>query len=160
MPSTPGAWDGIDINEEHIDVLRHHRKFSLVELDVACVPGTENSPTPRDAEVVVFDEHFARGLGLPASHFFFGFLMHYSVQPYHLGPNAVLQLAGFVTLCEGFLGIEPRLDLWCRLFFFKQWPVKDKATGEMRMTPCGAALVYHRFESGFPQLPLQDLVKN
>ncbi|KAE8798987.1 hypothetical protein D1007_25712 [Hordeum vulgare] len=78
---------------------------------VARVPGAENSPTPREEEVVVFDEHFHRGFGLPASNFFSNFLIFVGLQPHHLAPNAILQLVAYVVLCEGFLGIDPHLDL-------------------------------------------------
>ncbi|KAE8790137.1 hypothetical protein D1007_35654 [Hordeum vulgare] len=132
ISSTHGAWDGSDIVEEHIEVLRHHRrKLSSAELIAAHIPGRENSPAPQEGEVVVFVGHFARGLGLPASRFFSGFLMHYGLQPHHLAPNAILQLAAFFTLCEGFLGIKPRLNLWHPLFFFKQSSVQDPDTGRM-----------------------------
>ena len=30
----------------------------------------------------------------------------------HLHPNSVLQLAGFMVVCEAFLGIEPNKDLF------------------------------------------------
>ncbi|KAE8806916.1 hypothetical protein D1007_17011 [Hordeum vulgare] len=36
----------------------------------------------------------------------------------------------------------------------------DKATDVKWMTPCGAALLYHRSGSGFSKIPLQDSVKN
>ena len=39
---------------------------------------------------------------------------------HHLGANPVMQLAGFTMLCEGYLGLEPDIDLWVRLFFLKQ----------------------------------------
>ncbi|KAE8814494.1 hypothetical protein D1007_08005 [Hordeum vulgare] len=111
MSSTRGAWDGSDIDEEHIDILRHRRKLPLTSLVAARVPGAENSPNPRGGEVVVFAEHFAQGLGLPASRFFAHFLMYYHMQPLHLAHDTVLQLSAFVTLREAFLGIESRLDL-------------------------------------------------
>ncbi|KAE8809977.1 hypothetical protein D1007_13296 [Hordeum vulgare] len=82
--------------------------------------------------------------------FFSSFLMNYGHEPHHLAPNIVLQLSAFVTLCEGFLGIETLLDLWHRLFFFKQPLVTDKGTDEKWMTPCGSALVYHCSRSDFP----------
>ncbi|KAE8775924.1 hypothetical protein D1007_51495 [Hordeum vulgare] len=156
MSSTHGAWEGSNINVEHIEVLYHYRKLPSVTHIAERVSESENSPSPWQGEVVVFAENFARGLGLSARRFFSGFLMHYGVQPHHLAPNIVLQLVAFITLCEGFVGIEPRLDVWCWLFFFKQSSVKDKATNKMWMTPCGVALVYHRSGSGFPELPLQD----
>ncbi|KAE8810949.1 hypothetical protein D1007_12304 [Hordeum vulgare] len=86
--------------------------------------------------------------------------MHFGLQQHHLAANTVLQLAAYITLYEGFLGIELRLDLWRRLFFFKQQSVPDGTVGTKRMTVYDATLVHHRTLSGFPKLPLQDSVKN
>ncbi|KAE8818800.1 hypothetical protein D1007_03401 [Hordeum vulgare] len=52
-----------------------------------------------------------RGFGLRASSFFSEWLHFFSLQPHHMAQNAILQLSAFLVLCEGFLGIEPRLDL-------------------------------------------------
>ncbi|KAE8792494.1 hypothetical protein D1007_32963 [Hordeum vulgare] len=90
------------------------------DLVAARVPGAEAAPTPEKGEVVVFEEHFYRGFGLPASDFFARFRSFLGLQPHHLAPNAILQLAAFIVFCEGFIGIEPRLELWRKLFFFKQ----------------------------------------
>ncbi|KAE8774312.1 hypothetical protein D1007_53338 [Hordeum vulgare] len=122
------------------------------------IPDGERSPTPRDGEVVVFKENFYRGFRLPASEFFLSFLTFFGFQPHHLASNVVLQLAAFVVLCEGFVGTEPLLDLWRKLFFFKQQSVPTDKPG-VKMTPCGAALVHHWLTSGFPKLPLQESVK-
>ncbi|KAE8790308.1 hypothetical protein D1007_35461 [Hordeum vulgare] len=128
------------------------------------IPGAETAPTPKEGEVVVFDEHFYRGFGLPTSNFFANFLTFFGLQPHHLAPNAILQLVSFVVVCEGFLGIEPRLDLWQSLFFFKQQSIKmdkaevEKLMGPRPMTPCGAALVHHQTKCGFPEMPLHDSI--
>ena len=60
---------------------------------------------------MVFNEHFYRGFGLLASAFFSEWLRFFGLQPHHLAPNAILQLSAFVVLCEGFVGIEPCVDL-------------------------------------------------
>ncbi|KAE8795311.1 hypothetical protein D1007_29807 [Hordeum vulgare] len=160
-----GAWLGNDICVGHIEALFHHRMLPPASLVAVRLPGAQVAPIPKEGEVVVFEEHFYRGFGLPESNFFAHFLTFFGLQPHHMVPNAILQLASFVVPCEGFLGIEPRLDLWQKLFFFKQQSVKmDKAEaaklkGPRPMTPCGAALVHHRTTSGFPQMPLQDSIK-
>ncbi|KAE8780392.1 hypothetical protein D1007_46473 [Hordeum vulgare] len=156
---TRGAWDGSDVGAEHIEFLHHRHKLPLTELVAARLPGAENSLSPKAVEVVVFAEHFALGIGLMASNLFFIFLTHFGLQQHHLAANAVLQLGTYVTLCKGFLGIESRLDLWRRLFYFKQQSVTHGVTDHKLMTPCAAALVHHRTGSGFPKLPLQDSVK-
>ena len=107
-----GAWLGSDICDGHIEALRQRRLLPPASVVVARVLGAENSPTPREGEVVVFDEHFYRGFGLPVSNFCSNFLIFFGLQPHHLAPNAILQLAAYVVPCEGFLGIEPRLYLW------------------------------------------------
>ncbi|KAE8809971.1 hypothetical protein D1007_13290 [Hordeum vulgare] len=160
-----GAWVGSDICDDNIEALRYRRMLPPATIVAAWVPGAEAAPTPAEGEVVVFEEHFYHGFGLPASDFFACFLTFFGLQPHHLVPNIILQLASFVVLCKGFLGIEICLDLWQKLFFFKQQSVKmDKAEaaklkGPRPMTPCGATLVPHRTTSGFPQMPLQDSIK-
>ncbi|KAE8779961.1 hypothetical protein D1007_46999 [Hordeum vulgare] len=115
------------------------------------LPDGEVSPTPQDCEAVVINEHFAHGFGLPARNFFSRFL---GLKLHHLTANAILLVAAFVRLCEEFLGIEPRLDLWRHLFFFKQQLVPDGTSDNMKRTACGAALVHHQTNSGFPKVPL------
>ncbi|KAE8819652.1 hypothetical protein D1007_02301 [Hordeum vulgare] len=79
MYMTRGAWDGSNVDEEHIKFLRYRRKLPSAEFVAARVPGAENSPAPQAGEVVVFAEHFARWFGLPASDFFFRFLTHFGL---------------------------------------------------------------------------------
>ncbi|KAE8785356.1 hypothetical protein D1007_40946 [Hordeum vulgare] len=110
--SLQGAWLGSEICEGRIEALRHHRLLPPASQVLVRIPSDEAAPTPAVGEIVVFDEHFYRGFGVPASYFFSEWLHFFGLQPHHLAPNAILQLSAFVVLCEGFLGIEPRLDLW------------------------------------------------
>ncbi|KAE8811066.1 hypothetical protein D1007_12219 [Hordeum vulgare] len=80
-----GAWLGSDIYDVHIEALRHCRLLPPASVVAARVPGAENSPTPREGEVVLFDEHFYRGFGLPASNFFANFLIFFGLQPHPSG---------------------------------------------------------------------------
>ncbi|KAE8792595.1 hypothetical protein D1007_32898 [Hordeum vulgare] len=163
--SSQGAWLGSEIRKGHIKALRHHWLLPPASQVLVRIPSAETAPTPAVGEVVVFNEHFYRGFGLPTSSFFSEWLHFFGLQPHHLAPNAILQLSVFVVLCEGFLGIEPRADLWQSLFFFKQQSIPmekaelEKLPGPRPMTPCGVALVHHRSKSGFPQLPLQESIK-
>ncbi|KAE8819258.1 hypothetical protein D1007_02753 [Hordeum vulgare] len=111
-----GAWEGSEVIDGHIEVLRQHRMLPLAERVEVRLPAAKGSPTPRDGEVVVFKEHFFHGFRLPASEFFSRFLVFFGLQPHHLAPNGCLHLTSYVTLCEEFLGIEPRRDLLCQLF--------------------------------------------
>ncbi|KAE8771767.1 hypothetical protein D1007_56312 [Hordeum vulgare] len=109
--SSQGAWVGSDICEGHIEALRHQRLLPPASKVVVRIPGAETAPTPAVGEIIVFDEHFYTGFGLPASSFFSEWLHFFGMQPHQLASNAILQLSAFVVLCEGFLGIEPCLDL-------------------------------------------------
>ncbi|KAE8801313.1 hypothetical protein D1007_23103 [Hordeum vulgare] len=159
------AWLGSEICDDHIEALRHRCMLPPASLVTVRIPEAEAAHTPQEGEIVVFDKDFYWGIGLPATTFFSNFLTFFGLQPHHLAPNAILQLASFVVLCEGFMRIEPRLDLWQSQFFLKQQSKKmdkaelDKLDGPRPMTPCGATLVHHRSKSGFPQLPLQESIK-
>ncbi|KAE8786603.1 hypothetical protein D1007_39512 [Hordeum vulgare] len=154
-----GTWEGIIVMEEHIDNLRHCRMLPPAELVAARVPAGEGSPAPQAGEMVVFLEHFFRGFGLLASDFYNSFLVHYGLQPHHLAANVMLQLAAYVSLCEAFLGIEPRLDLWRPFFYFNQKSVLDDTAKGKKMSNYDGALVHHRTAFGFLKLPVQDSVK-
>ena len=56
------------------------------------------------------------GFAILASDFFRGCLRRYGVQLQYLPPNTVLQLAGFILVCEAFLGIAPNKDLFWKVF--------------------------------------------
>ncbi|KAE8812703.1 hypothetical protein D1007_10190 [Hordeum vulgare] len=153
------AWEGNGVTDGHIEVIHHSRMLPSMELVAVRLPDAEGSPIQRDGKVVVFKEYFFSGFALPPSNFFSRFLVHFGLQPHHLASIHVLQLTAFVTRCEGFVGIEPRLDLLHQLFFFKQQSTPTDVPDIMKMTLCGSALVHHRPASGFSKLPLLDLVK-
>ncbi|KAE8796329.1 40S ribosomal protein S5-1 [Hordeum vulgare] len=117
--SSHRAWLSSEICGGRVEALRHRRMLPPASQVSVRIPGAETAPTPEGGEIVVFNEHFYKGFGLPASPFFSNWLNFFGLQPHHLVPTAILQLSAFVILCEGFLGIEPRLDLWRSLFFFK-----------------------------------------
>jgi hypothetical protein len=45
-----------------------------------------------------------------------GLCYHYGVELHNFAPNAILQAATFVDVCEGFLGIPVNWDLWVHLY--------------------------------------------
>jgi hypothetical protein len=64
---------------------------------------------------VTFHEH---GFSVPASRFIRGVLFAYGLQPQHLNPNNIQQMAAFEVMCEGFLGIGAHWHLFQYLFRF------------------------------------------
>ena len=45
-----------------------------------------------------------------------GLLNEWGLELHHLNPTGVLHIAGFVTVCEAFLGMEPHADFFPQLF--------------------------------------------
>ena len=62
---------------------------------------------------LTFHEH---GLGYPAHWFLRGLLNEWDLELQHLNPIGVLHIAGFITVCEAFLRMEPHVDFFRRLF--------------------------------------------
>ena len=76
----------------------------------------ESVPNPSQGERVCLVPYLIRGLGFPIHPFLRGLLEFYSLQLHNLTPASVLHIAGFVALCELFLGIKAHFTLWKRLF--------------------------------------------
>ena len=86
----------------------------------------EAFPTPDTHEIVVFTHFFYGGFALPTSRFFRGILEFYRINIYHLNLYSIVHIANFIHLCEVFLGIWPNFALFCRIFFLKPQPNKNK----------------------------------
>ena len=84
----------------------------------------EDFPQPRPSKMVMFVDFHVRGLGFPVHNFFHGLLHVLGIELQHLNPNGVLQVAGFVVVCEGFLGINPHASLFLRVFEIRTRRVK------------------------------------
>ena len=74
-------------------------------------PRREEFSQPRPDEVVSFLTFHERGLGYPAHWFLHGLLNEWGLELQHLNPMGVLHIAGFVTVCKAFLGMEPHAIL-------------------------------------------------
>ena len=57
-----------------------------------------------------------RGVGFPIHPFLRGLLEFYRIQLHHLIPNSILHIAGFIALCEMYLGCEAHFGLWRKYF--------------------------------------------
>ena len=78
----------------------------------------ESTPNPSKGERVCLVPYLIRGLGFPIHPFLCGLLEFYVLQLHNLTPSSILHIAGFVALCELFLGVEPHFALWKR---FSAW---------------------------------------
>ena len=72
----------------------------------------EAVPRPRADEVVSFLAFHEPWLGYPMHWFLHGLLNEWGLELQHLNLTRVLHVAGFITVCEAFLGMEPHMDLF------------------------------------------------
>jgi hypothetical protein len=71
--------------------------------------------------LVVFEDFYQRGFGLPAHPFMRKLLAYYGISLVHLNPNSILHLSIFINLCEAYLGIEPHFNLFRCFFHLKSF---------------------------------------
>ena len=152
-----GDWDGSLVHMDHIEFLRKTRRLlGKDQVRVCLAPVREIMLEPEEGERVVFRSHFLRGIGLPASAFFRSFLDFYQLQPHHLTPNTVVLLSAFVTLCEGYLGVLPTLELWGEFF---QSKLATRSQGVQAHTGAFIASRRSGADNPFPVITLIQSVK-
>ena len=79
-------------------------------------------------------------LTVPPHLFFRGLLRHYQIELQHLNPNGIQHIAAFITMWEGYLGIEPHFKLWrC---FFSISLVKKKERGRETLVSMGCVGIH------------------
>ena len=83
-------------------------------------PEGESYPDPRAGEIVVFEDYFKRGFGVPVHPFLQGFLLYYEIGICNLHPNSILLISTFINFCEAYVGIEPHFDLFHYLFYLRK----------------------------------------
>ena len=76
----------------------------------------ESCPNASKGERVSLVPYLLRGLGFPIHPFLRGLLEFYGLQLHNFTPASILHIAGYVALCELFLGCEAHFELWRRLF--------------------------------------------
>jgi hypothetical protein len=98
--------------------------------------------------------HVERGLSMPPSSFFTNLLKFYGLQLHHIAPNSLVSMAGDTALCEGFLGIRPRVDLF-QLYFSVRANYEDD--GFLRT--CGTICFLPRRSKEYPFItPLDSAI--
>nr|CAB3453763.1 unnamed protein product [Digitaria exilis] len=73
---------------------------------------SHKTPSPPAGYVVSFMAYHVRCFAVPAHRFVCEVLHHFGVELHALAPNGVQQMANFVALCEGYLGIGPDFNLF------------------------------------------------
>jgi hypothetical protein len=59
---------------------------------------------------------YERGFNVSSHQFLYSLLQFYGLELHDLTPLGILHMYAFVTLCEGYMGIEPHFDLWNYFF--------------------------------------------
>jgi hypothetical protein len=111
-------------------------------------------PIPNPSEIVMPKSHVERGLSMPPSLFFTNLLKFYELQLHHISPNSLVFVVGYAALCEGYLGIRPRVDLF-QLFFSVRANYEDD--GSLRT--CGTVCFLPRRSKEYPFItPLDSAI--
>ena len=64
-----------------------------------------------------FVPYLVRGVGFPIHPFLRRLLEYYGLQLHNFTPASILHIAGYVALCELFIGCEAHFELWRKLFY-------------------------------------------
>jgi hypothetical protein len=93
-------WVRSVIDETTLNILVVHGVL-LDGATVGCrLAASEDFPTPRSEELVVFKDYFFRGFSIPIHPFLRRLIDYYGISLYHLSPNSILHVAIFINLCE------------------------------------------------------------
>jgi hypothetical protein len=150
-------WTPTTITLNHLQKCVKHGFMSAVELEACRVPVDPTFPVPAEGYVVSFTAFYEWGFGEPSHQFLCLLLRYYGLKLHHLSPSGVLHIAAFVTLCEGYLGINPDLDLW--KYFFRIWCPQDL---EAELTTSGGAVIHVKSGHGvdpYLEIPMPKLMK-
>ena len=79
----------------------------------------DNFQTPRGDELVVFEDYFYRGFGVPIHPFLRGLIDYYEISLCNSGLNSILHVSVFIHFYKAYLGILPHFDLFHHFFCFK-----------------------------------------
>ena len=84
-----------------------------------CPAHDERFPTSRGNKLVVFEDYFYRGFGVPIHPFLHGLIDYYEISLCNLDLNSILHVSVFIHFCEAYLGILPHFDLFRHFFYLK-----------------------------------------
>ena len=79
----------------------------------------ESFPTPRGDELVVFEDYFYRGFGVPIHPFLRRLIDYYGISLCNMSPNSILHVFVFIHFYKAYLGILPHFDLFRHFFCLK-----------------------------------------
>src|SRR4051812_6752753 len=155
--SHKGDWRDSDIIGRDIQEMVAEGYLPATEgLAWRAAPADEVIPSPQAEEKVYLKAQLVRGVSMPISNFFLSVLNHFKVQPHNLSPNSILVFSNFAALCEGYLGIRPRLDLFVYFFTVK----REAGHSREELRNCGTISFNIRPGRRFPDIVGHESCKN
>jgi hypothetical protein len=107
-----GYWVKCHVKDAHVQALENEGTVAPQAESHWRIDFNALVPAPNSTEIVMLKSHVERGLSMPPSSFFTNLLKFYGLQLHHIAPNSLVSVASYAALCEGFLGIRPRVDLF------------------------------------------------
>jgi len=102
---------------------------------------SETVPKPPSGYVVSLARLHERGFVIPAGDFIRALCHHYGVELHNYAPNDISQVAVFVAVCEGYLGVPVHWDLWRHLFRGKLY-TESVSAGVRRRVRAGSLTIH------------------
>ena len=109
---------------------------------------------PHTDELVVFEDYFLCGIGLPIHPFLRDLLEYWGVSLCNLYPNTILHISVFIHFCEVYLGILPHFNLFRHLFWLKK-----KGGGGSKVVGDVYLQLHDRMVSEYISVPLNTSLK-
>jgi hypothetical protein len=152
--SSGGNWDPYNLSEDILSSLEQEGLIADRAISKWRVEPNAAMPAPLEKEIVMLKSHIDRGLSLPPSYFLKSMLRHYKLRLHHIAPNNITIIAGFVALCEGFLGVYPRGEL-VRLYF----NIHHNRDSNGDLCNCGSISFVPRSGKSYPYIKPHDSAK-
>jgi hypothetical protein len=136
-------WTPSSITLSHLQKLVKNGFMTAVELEACRMPEDPAFPTPVEGYMVSFTVFYEQGFGMPPHQFLCSLLRYYGLKLHHLTPSGALHISAFMTLCEAYLGIGPKYDMW-KYFFCVRHPQDPEA----ELTISGGMVIHVKARHG------------
>jgi hypothetical protein len=97
------------------NMIREYEAAGFFPSGTGCAPLDEQTPTPKDGEVVVFRNFFICGLRFPCDPVLPAILYAFSVKIHQLSPSSFLEISKFIWIMKTF-GCNLNADAFARFF--------------------------------------------